>query len=62
MADDTSIRSNIDRQRISTTQDHERRYWSKELGISEEELLAAVQAVGSQADKVRDYVRGRKNG
>ena len=60
MADDTSVRSGIDRNKINTSQDHEVRYWTKELGISPEELRAAVQAVGSSADKVRDYVAARQ--
>ncbi len=56
MADDTSVRSGIDRSRINTTQDHEIRYWTKELGVSEKELLAAVKAVGSSVDKVREHL------
>lgn len=59
MADDTSIRSQIDRTRINTSQDHEVRYWSKELGVTPEELKAAVQTVGNHADKVREYVKQR---
>ena len=62
MADATALRTRIDRQRINTTQAHERRHWSKQLGVSEEELLAAVQAVGPQVDKVREYVTSRKSG
>ena len=60
MADDTSVRSGIDRSKINTSQDHELRYWAKELGVSPEELRAAVQAVGPSADKVRSYVAARK--
>ena len=61
MADNTDIRGGQDRKRINTSQDHELRYWTKALGCTEEELRAAVHAVGDQADKVRDYVgqRGR---
>jgi hypothetical protein len=60
MADDTSVRTGIDRNRINTSQDHEVRYWTKELGVSAEQLQAAVQAVGSSADKVREYLSGRR--
>jgi uncharacterized protein DUF3606 len=60
MADDTSVRSGTDRNKINTSQDHEVRYWAKELGISQEELRAAVQAVGSSVAKVRDYVSARQ--
>ena len=60
MADDTSVRSGSDCNKINTSQDHEVRYWAKELGVSPEELRAAVQAVGPSADKVRSYVAARK--
>ena len=60
MADDTSVRSGSDRSKINTSQDHEVRYWTKELGVSAEQLQAAVKAVGSSADKVREYLKGRK--
>ena len=60
MADDTSVRAGIDRSRINTSQDHEVRYWTEELGVSAEQLQAAVKAVGSSADKVREYLKGRK--
>ena len=62
MADDTSVRSGADRSRINTSQDHEIAYWTKALGVSSDELRAAVAAVGSSADKVREYVAGRKKG
>ena len=57
MSDDTYIRGSQDRSRINTNQDHEVRYWTKELGISEEQLRQAVQRVGSSADKVRDHLQ-----
>ena len=60
MADDTSVRTGIDRSRINTAQDHELRYWTKELGVTPEELKAAVQAVGSSADKVRAFLAERR--
>lgn len=60
MADDTSVRNQIDRTRINTSQEHEVRYWTKELGCSPDELRAAVQAAGNQVEKVRAYVQQRK--
>ena len=57
MSDDTNIRGPQDRSRINTNQDHEVRYWTKELGISEEQLRQAVQRVGSSADRVRDHLQ-----
>ena len=38
---------------ISLTQEHEVRYWTKALGVSEERLRAAVARVGHSAAKVR---------
>lgn len=61
MADDTTLRTQGDRTRINTSQDHELRYWSRELGCTPDEIKAAVQAVGNQVDKVRDYVKQRSH-
>ncbi|MHA4835925.1 DUF3606 domain-containing protein [Sphingopyxis sp. MSC1_008] len=44
-----------DRERISLTQEHELRGWSKRLGVSEERLRAAVGRVGNLAYDVRAY-------
>jgi hypothetical protein len=61
MADDTSVRAGSDRKQVNMSQDHEVRYWTTELGVSAEQLQAAVKAVGSSADKVREYLaKGRK--
>jgi hypothetical protein len=35
----------------------ERAYWVKALGITEAQLLAAISAVGTSAQKVKDYLR-----
>ena len=48
-----------DRDRISLGEDYEVRDWTKMLGVSEEELREAVDAVGNSADKVREYLSGR---
>lgn len=60
MGDDTSKRGNQDRSRIAMGEEHEVRYWTKELGVSEQELQKAVKAVGNSADKVREHLRGHK--
>jgi hypothetical protein len=61
MSDDPNIRGPQDRSRINTDQEHEVRYWTKELGVSEEQLRQAVQRVGSSADKVREHLgQGRR--
>ena len=38
MPDDTKLRGGQDRTRINLDQDHEVRYWTKELGVTTEEL------------------------
>ena len=57
MVDDPNIRGPQDRSRINTEQDYEVRYWTQELGVSEQQLREAVQRVGSSADKVREHQR-----
>ncbi|ALJ13567.1 DUF3606 domain-containing protein [Sphingopyxis macrogoltabida] len=59
MADDKQNVGAADRSRISLGEDYEVRDWTKALGVSEEELRAAVDAVGNSADKVREYLAGR---
>lgn len=52
MADDKSKRGGQDRERISMTQDHEVRYWTKKFEVSEDELRRAVDKVGDRARAV----------
>jgi hypothetical protein len=59
MVDNLTERGPGDRNRINVSEDWERRYWSRALGISEEQLQKAVGAVGSSVQAVRDYVRGK---
>jgi hypothetical protein len=56
MSDDTSQRGPQDRSRINMSQAHEVKYWTQALGVSEAELSRAVGAVGSSADKVREFL------
>ena len=56
MADDPKQRHGQDRTRISTEQEHEVRYWTKELGVTEEQLKEAVRVAGNQVDKVRQHL------
>lgn len=36
------------------------RYWTQTLDVTEDELRAAVEAVGTSADKVREYLQRRR--
>ncbi|MFJ3465882.1 DUF3606 domain-containing protein [Achromobacter spanius] len=61
MSDDLKQRGPQDRSRINVNESHELRYWTKELGVSEEQLRAAVQAVGVSVAAVRDHL-GKQHG
>jgi len=42
-----------DRSKIHMHEDYEVKYWTKELGVSKEELQKAVDKVGNSASAVR---------
>jgi len=56
MSDDTTLRGPQDRTRISLSEDYEVRYWTDALGVSENALRNAVQAVGNSAADVREHL------
>jgi hypothetical protein len=53
MADDKTKTGTLDAVRINVEEDYERRYWSKKFGVTMEELVAAVDAVGPMAADVQ---------
>jgi hypothetical protein len=53
MADDLSKRGPSDWSRINTTEEWELAYWTKELGVSAEELKNLVAWHGNSAAAVR---------
>lgn len=53
MADDLKNRGPQDRSRINTSEDYEVRYWTQELGVSEEKLKELVAHHGDSADAIR---------
>ncbi|ANN80605.1 DUF3606 domain-containing protein [Bordetella flabilis] len=58
MSDDLKDRGPRDRSRISLEQEHELRYWTKELGVTPEQLRQAVKDAGSNSvDKVRAILK-----
>jgi hypothetical protein len=57
MADDKQAVGSPDRDRISLSEDYEIRSWTESLGVSEQELREAVDAVGNSADAVRAYLK-----
>jgi hypothetical protein len=56
MSDDKTKRGGQDRNRISLEEDYEVRDWTKSLGCTEDQLRAAVKAVGNSAEAVRAYL------
>lgn len=56
MADDKNKTASPDRDRINLSEDYEVQYWTKTLGVSEEELRQAVKQVGSTSKAVREHL------
>ncbi|KIQ28163.1 hypothetical protein FHY30_001235 [Xanthomonas arboricola] len=40
---------------VSISEEWELQYWARELGMSEDDLRAAVEEVGNVTTKLRDY-------
>jgi len=59
MADDKGKPGGQDRTRIDVSEAYELRYWSNRFGVSAEQLKAAVQAVGTNAQDVQMHLKGR---
>ncbi|WP_399683665.1 DUF3606 domain-containing protein [Xenophilus sp.] len=59
MSDDKG-KTGHDRKLINLNEPYEVRDWTKSLGVSEEELRRAVEAVGNSADKVREHLKSGK--
>lgn len=55
MSDDKE-KTGQDRHFINLSEHYEVRDWTNSLGVTEEQLREAVTAVGSSADKVREYL------
>jgi len=53
MSDDPTKRGAADRSKISMSEPHEVRYWTKHLDVTTEELQRAVDRVGNSAAAVR---------
>jgi len=60
MVDDLKSRGPEDRKRININEPWELDWWSKELGLTRDQLRAAVKRFGNMADKVRDEVKKKK--
>jgi hypothetical protein len=58
MADNRKLKGVQDRARISLSEDYEVRYWCEKLGVTADELRAAVKRVGTSAKGVENEIRG----
>lgn len=56
MADNLKERGPQDRSRINVNESWELQYWTRELGVSEEQLRTAVKAAGTSAEAVRKHL------
>ena len=57
MSDNKQDRGPQDRARINVNEDYELRYWTKELGVSEERLRKLVEENGPSAEAVRTALK-----
>lgn len=56
MSDDKNNSGSPDRDRINVDEDYELQYWTKTLGVSADELRAAVKVVGPTTKAVRAHL------
>jgi hypothetical protein len=57
MPDDPTKRAPQDKRFISLQEEHEVQYWTRELGVSIDQLKVLVAQHGNSADKVRAALR-----
>ncbi|WP_343631163.1 DUF3606 domain-containing protein [Fluviicola sp.] len=62
MADNLNDRGNPDRNFINLNEEWEVAYWTKELGVSENDIAEAIQVVGNSAEKVRAHLNNPNAG
>jgi hypothetical protein len=56
MSDDKQKPGSPDRDRINVNEDYEVQYWTKTLGVTVDQLKAAVKAVGPTSAAVRKHL------
>lgn len=61
MSDNLQNRGAQDRSRINMHEKWEVEYWTKELGVSKEQLEQAVKTAGSSADAVRQHLSATRH-
>jgi hypothetical protein len=56
MSDNLNNRGPQDRSRINLSEEWEVKYWTRELGLTREELERAVKTAGNQVTAVRQHL------
>jgi len=56
MTDNLQIKAPTDRLKINIHQQHEVNYWTEKLGVTEQQLKAAVKAVGPMVKDVKRHL------
>ena len=59
--DDLKKKGSQDRSKINMHEEHEVRYWTKELGVNKEQLQKLVDKVGNSAAAVRKELAPEKS-
>jgi hypothetical protein len=58
--DDKSKTGKRDDSRINVNESYELQYWSEKFNVTTDQLKQAVQAVGTQATAVAEYLSSKK--
>ena len=61
MSDNLQNRGPQDRSRINLHEKWEVQYWTRELGVSQEELEQAVKQAGNSVNAVREHLSGTRH-
>lgn len=57
MSDNKNVQDGRDRSRVDANESYELSYIEKKLGVSRDQVKQAIAAVGSNRDKVEEYLR-----
>jgi hypothetical protein len=57
MSDDKNKQDGRDRSRVNPNESYELSYLEEKLGVSREQVRAAVEAVGNSREKVEEYLK-----
>ncbi|WP_343633415.1 DUF3606 domain-containing protein [Fluviicola sp.] len=60
MSDNKEKQDERDRSRVSAGDGYELAYLEEKLGVSRDEVRAAIEAVGNDREKVEEYLSNRK--